>query len=138
LVLFYFPLRCLIYFPTRRSSDLVPNPTFGHFTALPSPNDYQADCFDQSPPCLATATEFRLAVDKAGNLLAPMDWRGILVSQRQVPVPRLLRATFAPPSPIRLPGRSFSTSYTPEGGLLPPIFEPQADPSVPSNVLTLF
>src|SRR5207244_12301209 len=83
LVLFYFPLRCLIYFPTRRSSDLVPNPTFGHFTALPSPNDYQADCFDQSPPCLATATEFRLAVDKAGNLLAPMDWRGILVSQRQ-------------------------------------------------------
>ena len=116
----------------------VLNPTLGHFTALPPPNDYQADCFDQSPPCLATATEFRLAVDKAGNLLAPMDWRGILVSQRQVPVPRLLRATFAPPTPIRLPGRSFSTSYTPEGGLLPPIFEPQADPSVPSNVLTLF
>src|SRR5439155_11346718 len=116
----------------------APNGTFGHFTALPPPNDYQAACFDPSPPCLATASEVRFALDAAGNLLAPMDWRGILVRQGEEPVPRLLRATLAPPVPIRLPGRSFSASYTPEGGLLPPIFEPEADPSVPENVLTLF
>jgi Tol biopolymer transport system component len=126
------------FFTESGACGTVPNSTFAHFTALPPPNDYQAACFDQSPPCLATASEFRFAVDKAGNLLAPVDWRGILVRQSQIPVPRLLRATFAPLVPIRVPGRSFSASYTPEGGLLPPIFEPQHDPTAPSNVLTLF
>src|SRR5207253_1184319 len=87
---------------------------------------------------IPTASEVHFALDAAGNLLAPMDWRGILVRQGNVPFPRLLRATFAPPVPIRLPGRSFSTSYAPEGGLLPPIFEPEADPTVPKDVLTLF
>ena len=45
-----------------------PHPTFTHFTALPVPNDYRADCFADDPPCTAQADEIRVAVDQAGNL----------------------------------------------------------------------
>jgi hypothetical protein len=117
----------------------APEGTFNHFTALPPPNDFQADCWDTSPPCaLSGDPDFRVTTDRDGNVLMPMDWRGILVKQNQVPVPRLLRATLAPPLSLQIPGKSFVASYTPEGGLLPPIFEPQADPSAPSGIATLF
>ena len=117
--------------------------TFGHFTALPPPNDFQALCTAPAPQCTGTALEARFAVDQAGNLLLPMDWRGILVEQGQVPVPRLLRASLAvmasalTSGPIRIPGRSFLASYAPEGALLPPVFEPQLDPTS-RNEATLF
>src|SRR5207247_2352433 len=67
----------------------------------------------------------------------------ILVEQGQVPVPRLLRASLAvmasalTSGPIRIPGRSFLASYAPEGALLPPVFEPQLDPTS-RNEATLF
>lgn len=108
--------------------------TFPQFTALPPANDYQALCTEPSPPCTGRAGEFRFTIDAAGNMLVPMDWRGILVGQ-SVPVARLLRATSAMPAfadtrrPIRIPGPSFMHSFSPEGGLLPPVFEPQADPT---------
>ena len=118
------------------------DPTFSHFTALPPPNDYQAVCVEPSPPCTGRASEFRFTVDAAGNVLIPMDWRGILVGQ-SVPVARLLRGMSAvaafPESdrPISIPSNAFLHSFSPEGGLLPPIFEPQVDPSS-NGELTLF
>ena len=120
---------------------LVPNDTFPHFTALPPPNDFQADCFFEDPPCNPTAAELRFAVDTGGNLLFPASWQGVLVPG-SVPVPRLLRTRFRPP-PILVPAfavpdQVFTGSFTPEGGPLPPIFEPQVDPSSPPDVVTLF
>jgi len=112
---------------------------FSHFTALPPPNDYQADCFDESPPCTATATEIRGAADLDGNLLLPMGWGGVLVSDAGVPVPRLIRARLLSPLPFEVPDQVFLSSFTPEGGLLPPILEPQFDQAgSPTNQLTMF
>lgn len=104
--------------------------TFSQFTALPVPNDFQADCFDASPPCTATATELRFALDREGNLLFPVHWQGVLPSTVQKPIPRLLRGTVRPVFPIAVPDRAFLRSFTPEGQPLPPIFEPQTDPTL--------
>lgn len=115
------------------------NPTFGHFVALPPPNDFAAACFQDSPPCTTTAVEVRAAIDESGNLLLPMAWGGILATDGPVPVPRLLRTQFKSPLPFRIPDQIFIDSYTPEGGKLPPIFEPQIDPTAPDpSVATLF
>jgi Tol biopolymer transport system component len=115
------------------------HPTFPHFTALPVPNDYRADCFADVPPCTALATETRFAVDIDGNLLLPVDWTGILVRRNNVPVPRTLRATLKSPIPFGTPPAVALGSFTPEGAPLPPIFEPQTDASiVDANVVSLF
>ena len=112
---------------------------FPHFTALPPPNDFQADCFREDPPCTATAVSTRAAVDSAGNLLLPMGWGGVLVRDGDVPVPRLIRARIGAPLPIAVPGQVFLHSFTPEGGLLPPILEPQLDPTAAApDVVTFF
>src|SRR5262249_7868730 len=102
-----------------------PDPVFPHFTALPPPNDFQADCFRDGPPCTALATETRAAVDAAGNLLFPVNWQGVLVQLAGVPVPRLIHAAIQSPLPFATPAQVFLGSYTPEGAKLPPIFEPQ-------------
>lgn len=116
-----------------------PDPVFSHFTALPPPNDYQADCFSETPPCTALAPETRATVDAAGNLLLPVDWQGILVRHVGVPVPRLLRTTIHSPLPFDTPAQVLLGSYTPEGAKLPPLFEPQADGMIADpNVVTLF
>ena len=113
--------------------------TFSHFTALPPPNDFQADCYSTNPPCTATASEIRFAVDRDGNLLFPVHWQGVLPTGSTRPVPRTLRVTVRPPVPITIPDRTFLSSFTPEGQSLPPIFEPQADPTVTTtDALTLF
>ena len=57
------------------------NATFPHFTALPPPNRYQAICTTPSPPCTGSRNDVRFAVDTAGNILMPMDWRGVLVGR---------------------------------------------------------
>ena len=44
-------------------------------------------------------------------------------------MPRLLRATFKSLVPFSIPSQSSLTSWTPEGGKLPPIFVPQTDPA---------
>jgi Tol biopolymer transport system component len=120
----------------------VPNGTFPHFIALPPPNNYAADCFSDGPPpngpCNPTATELHAAVDGAGNLLIPVGWQGVLVPG-SVPVPRLLRTRLRPPVPFSIPDQVFLGSFSPEGGKLPPIFEPQIDPtSTNPDVVTLF
>ena len=115
------------------------NATFPSFTALPPPNDFAAQCYDEDPPCTATATEARGAVDQNGNLLLPFAWSGVLVRDSGIPVPRLLRVRIDPPVSFSVPDQIFLGSYTPEGGKLPPIFEPQIDPNNPlSSVVTVF
>ena len=103
--------------------------TFGRFTALPPPSDYQATCVAESPPCTAVADEARLTLDEAGNLLVPVYWQGVLIEDGDQPVPRLLRATIKPPVPVTIPSSVFVSSLTTEGQRLPPIFEPQTDPN---------
>ncbi|MGH3638869.1 MAG: hypothetical protein ACRDUX_07550 [Mycobacterium sp.] len=122
----------------------VPFPAFTHFTALPPPNNYAHDCYklsavdDPPGPCNPIATDLRFSVDSAGNLLLPVSWQSVLVPAA-VPVPRLLHARLLSPLPFDIPDAVFAGSFTPEGGNLPPIFEPQVDPSVPNaNVVALF
>ncbi|HEV7731174.1 MAG TPA: hypothetical protein VGR62_03385 [Candidatus Binatia bacterium] len=135
------------------SCDATPNAVFPGFTALPPPNNYQAVCSTPSPPCLGNPNapiDVRFTVDSAGNVLVPMDWRGVLVRLEQgnpvsdaVPFARSLRgstslqARLGIAGPIRVPGNSFLTSYSPQGGKVAPIFDPQADPSA-ANVVTFF
>ena len=122
------------------SCETAPAEEFGHFTALPPPNDFQSLCRDPSPPCRGTSNELRFTIDADGNALVPMDWRGILVGEG-IPIARLLRGstTFdAFPnvlSPISIPDRSYLSSFSLGGGKLPPIFTPQ---SVAGDHLTLF
>jgi Tol biopolymer transport system component len=117
---------------------------FNHFTALPPPNDYQALCTDPAPPappCTALERDLRFTVDTEGNLLIPVDWRGVLVRKDEVPVPRLLRGTFFAEAfagmgvPVSIPDSSILGSYSPEGTKLPPLFDPQIDPSDPERVV---
>ena len=117
----------------------VAHGTFSHFTALPAPNDYSLDCFREDPPCdLDAGGALRFAADTQGNLLLPIAWQGVLVPGG-VPVPRLLRARLKSPLPVAIPNQAFLGSFTPEGGKLPPIFEPQLDAAATANdVVTLF
>jgi Tol biopolymer transport system component len=121
----------------------TPHATFSHFTALPPANDYQAICTDPSPPCTGRTDEIRFTIDAAGNILVPMDWRGVLIARDAVPVARLLRgattleAFEGSGTPLRIPGSAFLGSFSPEGGKLPPIFDPQADPSA-TDAATFF
>lgn len=111
-----------------------PHETFTHFTALPPPNNYRAICVDPPSLCDGTVDEVRFTVDADGNILIPMDWRGILVDRGVVPVARLLRGTTDAEAfegrtvPIRIPNLSVLASYSPEGVKLPPLFDPQRDP----------
>jgi hypothetical protein len=120
----------------------VADPTFGHFTALPPPNDYQALCIDPKPPCTGAAPEVRFTIDAAGNALLPMDWRGVLIGP-SVPVARLLQGSTSLAAfpdrdgPIHIPSNAFLRSFSPEGGALPPVFDPQTDPGALSEA-TLF
>ncbi len=112
----------------------APHPLFPHFTALPPPNDFQALCTAPESVCTGRATELRLTEDTAGNLLVPMDWRGVLVG-RDIPVARLLRAATGIPAfpdstdPILLPGEEVLGAFSPTGAKLPPVFDPQLDPT---------
>src|SRR5262249_5178963 len=115
--------------------DDAPDPVFSHFTALPPANDFGALCTSPSgaptSPCAGTADAVLFPVDRAGNLLLPMDWRRVLVRRDDVPVPRLLRGTttleaFAGSGiPLRLQDDSLLGSFSLSGTRLPPIFTPQ-------------
>jgi cysteine-rich repeat protein len=117
----------------------IPNETFPHFAALPAPNDYRANCFNEAPPCSPTSGEARFALDSAGNILMPVSWSGIQVHSGSAPVARLIHLSLKPPLPLTVPDQVFLGSYTPEGGKLATIFEPQFDPTVlDPSVVTLF
>jgi len=120
----------------------APDARFVGFTALPPPNDYQALCTEPSPPCTGLATEIHFTTDAAGNVLSPMDWSGVLL-EPNLAVARLVRAAAAVPAfagmaePVRVPSSEFVLAYSTAGGVLPPVFEPQRDPSA-ENEVTLF
>jgi cysteine-rich repeat protein len=121
------------------------DPTFGHFTALPPPNDYQALCTTATPgtPCTGLAAEARFTVDVAGNALVPMDYRGVLIQADRIPVPRLIQGNTKLPAfsgsdaPVAIPSEAFLSSWAPGGQKLPPIFTPLADPTA-VGALSLF
>ncbi len=117
---------------------------FGHFVALPPPNNYEAVCETPGTPCDGTATEIHLTTDAMGNALIPWDYRGVLVRLDDVPVPRLVRGSTTLDAiaggsfdPIQIPSNVFLSSWSPEGHRLPPIFTPLSDPSTPTAT-TLF
>lgn len=118
-----------------------PHPMFTSFTALPPPNDFQGLCSTRDSPCTGLSKELRLAVDADGNLLMPMDWRGILLNADAVPVARLLRGTSSVNAfarrlrPVRIFDGASLGSFSPEGGKLPPVFDPQSDLSDPASSL---
>ncbi len=121
------------------------DPTFGHFTALPPPNDYQALCTTATPgsPCTGLQGEARFTVDAAGNALIPMDYRGVLIQADRIPVPRLIQGNTKLPAfpgsaaPVAIPSEAFLSSWAPGGQKLPPIFTPIADPTA-TDALSLF
>jgi cysteine-rich repeat protein len=122
----------------------MPGETFAQFTALPPPNDYQAICTSPVPPCQPQPNrDVRMTTDLAGNLLVPMDWRGILVNRDAVPIARQLRARSdveafpGRAQPILLPDPAVLRSFSPEGVPILPVFDPQADPTDVAAV-TLF
>ena len=118
------------------------DPVFGHFTALPPPNDYQCLSTEPGSACAGKAKTLQFTIDADGNALVPMDWRGILVGQG-VPIARLLRGTVhidafpGTGQAIQLPDKSLLASFSSEGSRLPPLFEPQVDPAA-TDALTLF
>ncbi|MEY4950553.1 MAG: hypothetical protein RL698_2764 [Pseudomonadota bacterium] len=124
--------------------DSRPHPLFPGFTALPATNSYQDLCHDPVPPCTAAAANLRFTTDTDGNILLPMDWRGVLVG-KGVPVARLLRGSTSVQAfpddpagaPIAIPGNDFLRSFAPRGALLPPVFDPQADLDA-ADEMTLF
>ena len=87
------------------------------------------------PPCTATASNMRLAVDADGDLLLPMGWTGVLADDNGVPVPRILRATWAAPIQTLAPG--LVGTFNVYGVQLPPVFESRIDGSLPESVFTL-
>lgn len=119
------------------------DPTFGSFTALPPANGYAALCSPAVAPCLNSATELRLTTDVDGNLLVPMNYHGVLGLQSSIPIPRLLRGSTAidagnvAPGPIVVPSQRFVDTFSPEGRVLPAIFDPQTDDQA-VNELTVF
>jgi hypothetical protein len=121
------------------------DPIFGHFTALPPANDFEAICTPATNECDGLPRDLRFTVDAQGNALIPMDWRGVLLRPHGVPVARLVRgeSTFqafsGQPEPVRIPGRSFLASYSAGGRRLAPIFEPFVELPLPEDEdLSLF
>ncbi len=104
---------------------------FGHFVALPPPNDIEAMIANPG------ITEVHFTTDAAGNILAPMDYTGILLRIGGVPIPQLARGatnvdadTDLPGQPVTIPGDGFISSHSPGGIILPPVFTALANPAV--------
>jgi len=123
------------------ASPAMVDPEFGHFVALPVPNDFQALCHG-TPVCNAKsaevtglAPELRFTIDEQGDVLWPVDWRGVLVDS-EVPIPRLVNGSTSidvfPQNAnlssgllrLLIPGPDFLASFSPGGHRVPPIFTP--------------
>ena len=114
---------------------------FSHFTALPPANNFGAlaGSGGSSPKFTGGGSGLRFTVDAQGNALVPMDYSGVLVTDNEIPVPRLiLGGTIFPAfdnnaSPVALPDDAFIGSYALGGQALPPIFAPIDDPNAVDN-----
>lgn len=128
------------------------NSRFPEFTALPIPNDFAAMA---STDAGAERPALRFALDAAGNVLAPMQWSGVLCQTdanctfEGFPPPQLVQVLFpqslgsgldasgqpvASGDPLSVPSGEFTSSHTLQGKDLPPIF----DPSASTAALALF
>jgi Tol biopolymer transport system component len=126
------------------SSPPNPGETFGHFTALPPANDYQKLCqgTTASSPCGNEKGPLNFTVDRAGNALIPINWKGVIAgaacgdlpqkedAQDVVPTTaRFIDAMFQvpafanDPTPIEVPSSVFVRSFTMDGRALAPIFD---------------
>ncbi len=120
----------------------APHPTFNHLTALPPANSFQALCLPSTPPCTGSASEVRFTTDRAGNILLPMDWAGVLIGS-DAPVARLLHGSSiveafpGQGNPLRIPGDSFLQSFSAQGSRLATVFDPQGD-TLSADELSLF
>jgi cysteine-rich repeat protein len=122
----------------------APHPNFRNFSFLPQANDFQRICTDPlcepactgaAPPqgcCCADVDEVRFTTDRAGNILLPINWRGVLLYDFEqggtlgVPIETIVggssnvEAMEASQTPIVIPDASFVATFSPEGGLLHP------------------
>jgi WD40-like Beta Propeller Repeat len=115
------------------------HPDFPGLTALPLRNDFQGICdsADPSIPCNNNNANVQLTTDADGNLVVPIDWRGVLVPGT-LPIPRLVRAgssiaafsgqppepSQTPGAPVQVPGLGFLQSFSPKGLRVDPLFNP--------------
>ncbi len=125
---------------------------FAGVTALPAPNDFQDICTAGNPSvsCNNSGADVQFTTDAEGNLVIPVDWRGVLVQPRTLPIPRLVQIqssiaafTGAPPeanqtpgAPIEIPGARFLQSLSQKGLRVDPLFNPLSNPT--STDTTLF
>lgn len=112
---------------------------FPGFTSLPDWNDFEGICDSADPgtPCDNSNADIQLTTDADGNLLVPIDWRGVLVPGL-LPIPRLVRANSSAPAfvgappepsqtpgePVQVPGPRFLQSFSPKGLRVDPLFNP--------------
>lgn len=107
-----------LFEPARACADRVPEAVFGHFVVLPPANPFVA--LEQGTRALAT-------LDGGGNLLVPIDFRGVIGGDPALPLFRLLSANAlvpafsGSPDPIRIPDARFVRSFTTRGRPIPPI-----------------
>jgi hypothetical protein len=132
------------------------HPKFPSFTALPIPNDFEA-MLGSAPA--ASRPALRFALDANGNLLAPMDWSGVLCQTDAsceftgFPPPKLVEVLFpgsigsgldaagrgsVPGVPLVVPASEFASSETLQGRQLPPLFDPFASSLAGLAELRLF
>ncbi len=116
---------------TCTNSSALVDPTFPHFVALPTPNDFGAQCTTPGTVCedfTPANRELRVTVDTKGNVLIPMDYRRVLIDN-ELPIPRVVRGetdvdafSSAPGVSISLPSNDYLSSYSPFGHRLPIFF----------------
>jgi hypothetical protein len=96
------------------------------------------DCPVRCVGCRGSAADVRFATDAAGNVLAPMDWHGVILDDPpgDVPLVSALRASTAinafpdGTAPIKIPGPEFLASFAPEGKRIDPQFSAANDATV--------
>ena len=103
------------------------DPIFASFTALPPPNRFH--------PLTTAPGRVDAAIDAAGNLLLPFDWRDVFPPGPGFdPIARLVFAgqssleAFPAPDPragrgIVIPSAAYVSAHTPTGSVLPPLLE---------------
>jgi hypothetical protein len=104
------------------------DPVFGHFTALPIPNDFQRPASVPRRPAPRSrrrpaSYSMPPATSAAHQLVRCPGQLGRRAGAR------LIRGTIQSPLPFSVPAKVFLGSFTPEGARLPPIFEPQGSPA---------
>ncbi len=132
---------------TCRTDAAAKRDVFSHFVALPRPNVY-ADMIAADASARPTV---RFALDDRGNLLANMDWSGVLAqngASEVFPPPQLVNfftligsglnasgTPAVPGVPLQVVEDAAFTSYSPVGIQLPPLFKPSTDST---SSVTLF